>query len=116
MAMATVANLPNIDLKDSVQSISALSKEYGPISKLRLQGVDNIFVSGHELANELCTRKDFIKHPTGAVRGLREVMAEGLFTAYHVEWFWGPAHRILVPAFGPLSIKNMFPGESLRLS
>lgn len=79
--------------------------------KLRLAGSDNVFVSGHELANELCSRKDFVKHPTGAVRALRDVMTEGLFTAYHDEWFWGPAHRILVPAFGPISIKAMFPGQ-----
>lgn len=67
-------------------------------------------MTGYELANELCNRRDFVKFPSGAVAKLRDVMTEGLFTAHDDEWFWGPAHRVLVPAFGPMSIKAMFPG------
>jgi cytochrome P450/NADPH-cytochrome P450 reductase len=33
---------------------------------------------------------------------------DGLFTAYHGERGWGIAHRILMPAFGPLRIRDMF--------
>lgn len=40
-------------------------------------------------------------------------MPEGMFTADHDDWFWGPAHRLLVPALGPMAIKKMFPGEAL---
>ena len=35
-------------------------------------------------------------------------MHDGLFTAYKGEENWGIAHRILMPAFGPLSIRSMF--------
>lgn len=72
-------------------------------------------MTGHELANELCSRRDFVKFPAGAVGRLRDVMTEGLFTAHDDEWFWGPAHRVLVPALGPMSIKAMFPGLFLLL-
>jgi cytochrome P450/NADPH-cytochrome P450 reductase len=34
----------------------------------------------------------------------------GLFTAHGDEANWALAHRILMPAFGPLSIRNMLPG------
>lgn len=67
-------------------------------------------MTGYQLADELCSRKDFVKFPSGAVAKLRDVMTQGLFTAHDDEWFWGPAHRVLVPAFGPMSIKKMFPG------
>lgn len=78
--------------------------------KLRLGGVEPVFVTGHDLANELCTRKDFVKYPSGAVRHLKAVSPEGLFTADHGEEFWELAHRVLVPAFGPMSVRAMFPG------
>lgn len=71
-------------------------------------------VTGHVLANELCTRKDFVKFPAGAVRHLKPLAPEGLFTADHGEEFWEMAHRVLVPAFGPMSVRSMFPGELVR--
>lgn len=40
------------------------------------------------------------------------IMAKGLFTAYPHEENWGIAHRILIPAFGPISIRGMFDGMS----
>lgn len=71
-------------------------------------------VTGHVLANELCTRKDFVKFPAGAVRHLNPLAPEGLFTADHGEEFWELAHRVLVPAFGPMSVRSMFPGAATR--
>jgi cytochrome P450/NADPH-cytochrome P450 reductase len=32
----------------------------------------------------------------------------GLFTAHQHEQNWAIAHRILIPSFGPLSIRSMF--------
>lgn len=66
---------------------------------------------GYELANELCSRRDFVKLPASAIAQLKAVVPQGLFTADHDDWFWGPAHRILVPALGPMAIKEMFPGQ-----
>ena len=39
---------------------------------------------------------------------IRNGVGDGLFTAYPGEHNWGVAHRILMPAFGPLSIRGMF--------
>jgi cytochrome P450/NADPH-cytochrome P450 reductase len=38
------------------------------------------------------------------------LLIAGLFTAHQDEENWAIAHRILIPAFGPLSIRNMFGG------
>jgi cytochrome P450 / NADPH-cytochrome P450 reductase len=128
-----IGNLRDVDLSNSIRSFCEIAAKYGdyalpiialcgplliacvpflgPIMKLSLGPAQPVFVTGHELANELCTRKDFVKFPAGAVRHLRAVTPEGLFTADHGEEFWEIAHRVLVPAFGPMSVRGMFPGS-----
>lgn len=39
---------------------------------------------------------------------MRNGVGSGLFTAYHGEHDWEVAHRVLVPAFGPLGIHDMY--------
>ena len=66
------------------------------------------FVSSVELLNELCDEKRFCKAVAGPLEELRMGIGAGLFTAYHGEHEWEIAHRTLVPAFGPIGIKDMF--------
>jgi len=106
-----VGNLPSLDRDNTLISMEKLANEYGPIYKLYLGGAYRYFVSGPELVNELCTRKDFVKMPVGLIKAQQLVTPEGLFSADHGEEFWDIAHRVLVPAFGPLSIRGMFPGQ-----
>lgn len=39
------------------------------------------------------------------------MVPDGLFTAYPDQESWGIAHRVLLPAFGPVAIRKMFPGK-----
>jgi cytochrome P450/NADPH-cytochrome P450 reductase len=80
----------------------------GPIFKLSFFGKERVFVSSQELANELCDEKRFCKSVGGPLEQVRNGVHDGLFTAHHGEHNWGVAHRALVPAFGPLGIKDMF--------
>ena len=80
----------------------------GPIFKLSFFGFERVFVSSQELANELCDEKRFCKAVAGPLAQVRNGLHDGLFTAYHGEHNWGVAHRALVPAFGPIGIKDMF--------
>lgn len=106
-----LGNMLDLDRKNTIQSFVDLADTYGPIYKLRLGGTDRIFVTGHELVDELCSRKDFVKIPVGLVRSQKELTPEGLFTADYGQPSWDLAHRVLLPAFGPLSIQDMFAGE-----
>lgn len=45
---------------------------------------------------------------SGALKEVRNGVGDGLFTAFHGEHNWEVAHRTLVPAFGPIGIKDMF--------
>ena len=82
----------------------------GPIYELRLPSGNLIVVSNHELADELCDGKRFGKKVSGPLLQLRSAMDDGLLTAHNDEHAWEVAHRILVPSFGPLAIRDMFDG------
>lgn len=58
--------------------------------------------------NELCDEKRFKKTVGESLKELRNGVHDGLFTAYDGEENWLTAHRVLVPAFGPLNINGMF--------
>ncbi|GAB1313736.1 hypothetical protein MFIFM68171_03946 [Madurella fahalii] len=104
-----IGNLWDIDLNNTVQSFMTLADEWGPIFKLRLGGNDRVFLSNHVLVNEVCTRKQFVKHIMGAVGALAPVLPDGLFTAQTAQKSWGQARRTLNPTFTPARIRNMFP-------
>jgi cytochrome P450/NADPH-cytochrome P450 reductase len=82
----------------------------GPIIKLWLPD-EQIFVSNYALAKDGFDEKKFQKSVTGPLEEIRQLAGDGLFTAYPGEHNWMLAHRLLMPAFGPLSIKAMFPGQ-----
>jgi len=46
----------------------------------------------------------------GPLRNVRDFAGDGLFTADTDEPNWGAAHRILMPAFGPAALRDMFDG------
>lgn len=87
----------------------------GQIFRLVVAGNSLVFISSQELANEVCNEERFTKFVVSGLRELRNGVRDGLFTAnYPEEENWAIAHRILVPAFGPLMIRSMFDGEQLH--
>jgi len=75
---------------------------------LTLGGRRTIFLSSHEYINEIADEKRFGKKVVGALDQVRNGVKDGLFTGHNNEEAWGIAHRVLIPAFGPLSIRGMF--------
>nr|QNR01075.1 NADPH-cytochrome P450 reductase-2 [Ophiocordyceps sinensis] len=90
------------------KDILRLADTYGSIFRLHLGSRPVVFASTNEIVNDLCDDKRFHKSLGSALRIVREGVHDGLFTAYDDEPNWNRAHRILVPAFGPLSIRGMF--------
>ncbi|KAK4188550.1 cytochrome P450 [Podospora australis] len=105
-------NLGELDPTFAVGSFWKLAEIYGPIFTLNLVKRKVIVISSHELINEVCDDKRFDKHVTGVQESIRLFVKNGLFTAYSDEEEWGIAHRTLVPAFGPMHVRNMFPQMS----
>ena len=102
-----IGNILDIDGKTGIQSLMRLADEHGPIFRLELLGRNVLIVGGHDLVDELCDETRFAKKNHRALDNIREVVGDGLFTAYDGEPNWGIAHRLLTPAFGPLSVRGM---------
>ncbi|XMA17494.1 hypothetical protein WAI453_010285 [Rhynchosporium graminicola] len=103
-----LGNINDVDPATATASLCRLAETYGPIFKLSIGGIEKVFISTHELLNEVCDEKRYIKMVSGALDQLRNGISDGLFTAYPGEHNWEVAHRVLMPAFGPLSIRSMF--------
>ncbi|KAB5590413.1 Cytochrome P450 family protein [Ceratobasidium theobromae] len=102
-----IGNLSLIDADLPTESFALLAKKYGEIYNLKILA-NIVCISTVKLAQEVLDEKRFHKAIESVLQELRNLGEDGLFTAYHGEPSWGIAHRILMPAFGPLSIKNMF--------
>lgn len=104
-----IGNVSDIDTKNPVQSLMELQKEYGAIFKFNRPNSFMYVVSSQELVHEICDETRFGKKVHEALENIRGFAGDGLFTAKTDEPNWGPAHRILMPAFGPAALKDLFP-------
>ena len=104
-----LGNLPDMDPAFPARSIWNLANIYGPIFKLDLRK-PIVIVSSQKLVNEIADENRFEKRPSAALIQVRDLLFDGLFTAFPEEKNWWKAHRTLVPAFGPLGIRQMFDG------
>jgi cytochrome P450 / NADPH-cytochrome P450 reductase len=103
-----VGNLTDVDPELPILSLQQLGEKYGEIFSLTTFGQKRVFVTSQRLLEELCDEKRFGKLVAGPLKELRNGIHDGLFTAQNDEANWGSAHRVLVPAFGPLNISAMF--------
>ena len=104
-----LGHIPDIDTNFPLRTFWNMMELYGPILKVTM-GVPRIFVGNQELANEVYDQDRFKKIPAGALQEIRALTGDGLFTAFLEEPNWGKAHRLLIPAFGPLGLRKMFDG------
>ncbi|KAJ9093885.1 hypothetical protein QFC21_006258 [Naganishia friedmannii] len=105
-----IGNLLDIDPNTGLASFVRLLQRYGEIIQLDIVGNRRMFVGSQRLVHELCDQNRFEKKVTGSLEQVRHLVGDGLFTAHQQEPSWEVAHRILIPAFGPLSIREMYPG------
>ncbi|KAM0490438.1 hypothetical protein ACHAP8_011541 [Fusarium lateritium] len=86
----------------------SLAEQHGEIYRLRFPGRTVVIVSTQKLVNETCNEKRFKKCVNSALTCEKESMMGFSLYAKLGEENWGIAHRVLMPAFGPLSIQRMF--------
>ncbi|KAL4787174.1 cytochrome P450 [Aspergillus varians] len=103
-----LGNIGTIDQEFPLGSMVGLADELGEIYRLRFPGRTVVVVSTHALVNETCDETRFKKSVNSALVHVRDGVHDGLFTARMGEVNWEIAHRVLMPAFGPLSIRGMF--------
>ncbi|KAM0622584.1 hypothetical protein ACHAQG_005342 [Verticillium nonalfalfae] len=103
-----IGNVKEMDPDFPLGSMTSMADRFGEIYRLRFPGRTVVLVSTQKLVNETCDEKRFKKSVNSSLNQVRNGVHDGLFTAKMGEENWGIAHRILMPAFGPLSIRNMF--------
>jgi len=97
--MPVIGNMLSLDWAAPVQHLTRLAKELRPIFWLDMMGALLVIVSGHELVDELSDETRFDKAVRGALRRVRAVGGDGLFTADTSEPNWSKAHNILLQPF-----------------
>ncbi|KAJ6087450.1 hypothetical protein N7467_006364 [Penicillium canescens] len=104
-----LGNIYDIEPEVPANSFELLAENYGHIFRLTTFGKPRVFISSHELVDEVCDEERFTKIVSAGLHEIRNGVHDGLFTAnYPGEENWAVAHRVLVPAFGPLMIRGMF--------
>ncbi|KAI1172041.1 cytochrome P450 [Nemania sp. FL0916] len=100
---------PDLDPLLPVKSYWALMDTYSPIYQLDL-GMEypRVFVGSRELVNEMADDSRFSKFTHRLHREMRPVFGDGLFSAESTDKAWWKAHRLLIPAFGPIGLSKMF--------
>ncbi len=103
-----VGNILDLDRNNSIESLMRLARIHGDIFQLKLLQMV-VFVSSQKLCHYVSDESKFEKFVSKPLQEVRNFSGDGLFTAWNSEPNWTLAHRILIPAFGPLAIKKMQP-------
>ncbi|KAJ6454166.1 fatty acid hydroxylase [Mycena sanguinolenta] len=111
-AIPFIGNVTSVEREVPLRSFRLLASTYGGIYQLNMLGQKLIFVSSYELVNEVSDDTRFNKRVAGPLREVRNLVGDALFTAEADEPNWGIAHRLLMPAFGTLAVKDML--EEMR--
>ncbi|CAF1634804.1 unnamed protein product, partial [Adineta ricciae] len=104
-----IGNLKELDPVQTLNSLKRLHQLYGDIYRLTILDQNIVIVCNQELTNFLCDETKFDKNVDPVLEELRFPAGDGLFTAHTSEPNWKLAHKILMPAFGPQAIRDMFP-------
>jgi cytochrome P450/NADPH-cytochrome P450 reductase len=108
-AKPVVGNMLSLDPAAPIQNLTRLTKELGPIFWLDMMGAPIVIVSGHDLVDELSDEKRFDKVVRGALRRVRAIGGDGLFTADTNEPNWSKAHNVLLTPFGNRAMQSYHP-------
>ncbi|MFC9489584.1 cytochrome P450, partial [Streptomyces hydrogenans] len=107
--LGNLADMLTTSAETSIEFAEEFHGTYGDIFALTIASERTIFASSHALVAEMCANPVWSKSVHSALEEVRAFAGDGLFTAYNDEPNWAVAHRLLMPAFGSLSMKDYFP-------
>ncbi|MGA0121797.1 MAG: cytochrome P450 [Gaiellales bacterium] len=86
--------------------LARLTQELGPIFRLQIPSRSFIVVSQPEAVAQIADDSRWDKMPSIL---MREIVGDGLVTAYTHEPNWGKANRLVTPAFTTAGLKESYP-------
>lgn len=115
-----LGNFLDMDPAFPSRPLQRLAEIHGEIYQLAL-GDRIIVLSSQRLVDEISDQDRFHKDVNRTLREVRALTGDGLFTSAHEdgkvikrEENWWRAHRLLVPAFGPLGVFHHSYDASIR--
>ncbi|KAH8107855.1 bifunctional P-450/NADPH-P450 reductase, partial [Cristinia sonorae] len=104
-----LGNISSLDKELPLRSYNLLASQYGEIFQLNISGTKLVTINTYELVHEVSDEKRFMKKLSPALVEVRSAAGDGLFTArVPQEQNWYIAHRLLMPAFSTMNVRNMF--------
>lgn len=105
-----VANIKDIHPQTRMQDLMRQAYKLGPIFELpQPEGGRQLVVSGFSLVDEICSDTYYDKKVSPALRSLRSISGDGLFTADTSDPNWRKAHSILMPCFSMDAMRGYLP-------
>lgn len=105
-----VGNMFDLPAGRLIQSMMKLTREYGPIVRVRTPGGNRYVVSGLDMVDDLCDDTRYDKLVGDGQKQLREARpSAGLFTADTDDPLWQRAHNILLPNFSMQAMQGYVP-------
>lgn len=105
-----IANSKDIHPQTRIQDLMRLAYQLGPIFEVPMPGPGRQFVvSSFSLVDEICNDNLYDKKVSPALRSLRTLSGDGLFTADTDDPNWRKAHAILMPSFSLEAMRSYLP-------
>ena len=101
-----LGDLWDLHITDSSQWGMRGAQLYGDIYERSIGGTRVTYVSDPDLLVEINDDRHWSKFLGVPIRNLREIAADGLFTAHNSEPNWAKAHAILAPSFTAAAMRS----------
>lgn len=104
--LPVVGDVIGSNLNSPLHDAMRRGRDLGPIFDRKLFDRQVTMVWGADLVAELSDERRFTKYLSASVDRLRDLVGDGLFTAYNDEPNWRTAHDLLRPAFTQSAMRS----------
>ena len=108
--LPVVGNMFDVPPEHTIVTLMELTREYGPMIRLRTPGGDRFATSGLAMIDDLCDDERFDKLVGDGQKAVRSFgRSAGLFTSDTDDPNWSKAHNILLPNFSQQAMRDYVP-------
>ena len=108
--LPVVGNMFDVPANRTIQTMMEITREYGPMIRLRTPAGDRYIASGLAMIDDLCDDERFDKLVGDGQKAVRSFgRSAGLFTSDTDDPNWSKAHNILLPNFSQQAMRDYIP-------
>src|SRR6478736_523939 len=108
--LPVVGNMFDVPANRTIQTMMEITREFGPMIRLRTPAGDRYIASGLAMIDDLCDDERFDKLVGDGQKAVRSFgRSAGLFTSDTDDPNWSKAHNILLPNFSQQAMRDYVP-------